>query len=66
MTDTCSKHSDIVQITTETHTLVKTILTNHLPHIEAECRETKRWTCGIFAAVILAVIVCGLKVFGVL
>jgi len=65
MTDTCSKHIDIVKITTETHTLVTTILTNHLPHIEAECKETKAWVKGMLAVVIVAVIVCGLKVFGV-
>ena len=66
MTDTCSKHSDIVKITTETHTLVKTILTNHLPHIEAEVNETRKWVIAVFSAIVLAVIVCGLKVLNVL
>ena len=65
MTDTCSKHSDIVKITTETHTLVTTILSNHLPHIEAECRETKHWMIGIFSAVVVFVILGGLKLFNV-
>ena len=66
MTDTCSKHSDIVKITTETHTLVTTILSNHLPHIESKVNETRKWVIAVFSAIVLAVIVCGLKVLNVL
>jgi len=65
MTEPCDKYPEMVKITTETRTLVQTILDNHLPHIEAECRDTKRWVIGIFSAVVVFVILGGLKLFNV-
>ena len=63
MTGTCEKHDEMIIIVTETKTLVSTMLTNHLPHIEARVNETRRWVIAIFTAVVVALIVCGLKVF---
>ena len=62
----CDKYPEIVQVLTETKTLVRTILANHLPHIETRVNETRRWVIAVFTAVIVAVILGGLKLFGVL
>ena len=65
MTEPCDKYPDIIRMTTENHTILQMIITNHLPHILSECRETKRWVLGVFSAVVVFVILGGLKLLNV-
>ena len=66
MVGTCEKHDDMIKVVIETKTLVGEILKNHLPHIEENVTETRRWVIAVFTAIVIAVILGGLKLFGVL
>ena len=62
----CDKYPEMVKITTETKTLVETMLANHLPHIEDRVVETRKWVIAVFTAIVLAIIISGLKLFCVI
>uniref|UniRef100_A0A6M3IQF6 Uncharacterized protein n=1 Tax=viral metagenome TaxID=1070528 RepID=A0A6M3IQF6_9ZZZZ len=66
MVGTCEKHDDMIKVVIETKTLVGEILKNHLPHIKEMVVETRRWVIAVFTAIVIAVILGGLKLFGVL
>ena len=70
MKEPCDKYPDIVEIMVRTEASLKAIMTNHLPHIEADIKNAKntvKWVLaplvGLVNGLLIAVI---LKLFSVI